>query len=62
VWPLAALVLIAGHVILYAVLPFAGVSAAVASGVVVVIVMKHLGMLGVVLTPLYDSIRRRFRR
>ncbi len=51
-------VLIAGHgIILYYVSSHAGLSAAVIAGVVVLIVVKHLGLLG----PLYVLFRRRSR-
>jgi hypothetical protein len=46
-------VLIAGPVILYMLLPLARVPAATASVVVVVIALKHLGLLAALLTPLY---------
>ncbi len=51
-------VLIAGHgIILYYVWSHTAVSAAVLSGVVVLVVIKHLGLLG----PLYALFRRRSR-
>ncbi len=50
------IVLLAGHsVILYYVQPHVALSAAVLSGVVVLIVIKHLGLLA----PLYAAVRRR---
>lgn len=51
--------LVAGHVaLLYYGLSHAALSAAVVSSVVVLIVVKHLGLLG----PLYALFRRRARR
>jgi hypothetical protein len=48
--------LVAGHVVLlYYGLPHTALSAAVVSGVIVLIVIKHLGLLG----PLYALFRRR---
>jgi len=62
-WVLAvALVaLVGGPVVLYHLLPAAGVSAAVASGVVLVVAVKHLGLLAALVTP-YALFRRRSRR
>jgi hypothetical protein len=62
-WVLAvALVgLIGGPVVLYHLLPAAGASAAVASGVVLVVAVKHLGVLAALVTP-YALFRRRSRR
>jgi hypothetical protein len=59
VWmlPLLVVALIAGHAILYAV-SLKALSAAVASGVIVVVVIKHLGLLG----PFYALLRRRSRQ
>lgn len=61
-WVLAvALVgLIGGPVVLYHVLPAAGASVAVASGVVLVVALKHLGLLAALITP-YALFRRRSR-
>jgi len=59
-WMLAIVViaLIAGHsAILAYVLSYAALSTGVAAGLIVVIVMKHLG----VLAPVYAVLRRRFR-
>ena len=59
--PLIVVALIAGPLILYKVLPHAGVPVALASGVVIAIVLTHLGVLAVVLTPVYVLFRRRRR-
>jgi hypothetical protein len=59
--PVALVALIGGPIILYHILPLAGVPAALASGVVVVVAVKHLGLLAVLLTPLYALLRRRPR-
>jgi hypothetical protein len=59
--PLAVLVLLAGPVIPYKILPLAGVSAATVSAVVVVIALKHVGVLAALLAPLYAWLRRRPR-
>jgi hypothetical protein len=53
--------LIGGPVVLYHLLPAAGASAAVASGVVLVVAVKHLGVLAALVTP-YALFRRRNRR
>jgi hypothetical protein len=54
----AALVLIAGHgVVLYAISLHAALPAAVVSGLIILVVFKHLGLLG----PLYALLRRRSR-
>ena len=53
--------LIGGPIILYHVLPLAGVPAAVASTFVVVVAFKHLGLMAVLLAPLYALLRRRPR-
>ena len=60
VWmlPLLVVALIAGHAILYYVVSHKVLSAAVASGVIVLVVVKHLGLLG----PLYALLRRRSRQ
>jgi hypothetical protein len=60
--PVAVVALVAGPLILYGILPLAGVSAAVASGVVAVVAIKHLGLVAVLLTPLYALLRRRRHR
>jgi hypothetical protein len=54
--------LIVGPLVLYQVLPLIGVPAALVSGAVAVIVLKHLGILAVLLTPTYPLLRRRPRR
>jgi hypothetical protein len=54
--------LIAGPIVLYVLLPRAGVPAALASGVVVAVAFKHLGLLAVVLAPVHAIIRRRSHR
>ena len=55
-------VLIGGPVLLYLLLPLAGIPIAVASGVVAVVALKHLGLLAVLAAPLYALLRRRRRR
>ena len=57
--PLPAVVLIAGHVILPYSLSHTALSAAVVSGVIVLMVVKHLGLLAVLLGPLRACFRRR---
>ena len=59
--PLIVVALIAGPLMLYNALPHAGVPVALASGVVMAIVLTHLGVLAVVLTPVYVLLRRRRR-
>jgi hypothetical protein len=63
-WRLAALViaLIAGPLVLYQILPRLGVPAALVSSAVALVVLKHLGLLAVLLTPRYALLRRRPRR
>jgi hypothetical protein len=56
--PAAALALIAAHVVLPYLLSHVGLSAAVVSGAVALLVVKHLGLLAMALA----SIRLRFRR
>ena len=58
----AAVALIGGPFILYKALLLSGTSAALISGVVVAIAIKHLGLLAVLLGPLYALFRRRPRR
>jgi membrane protein YdbS with pleckstrin-like domain len=60
VWmlPLLVVALIAGHAILYYAVSHKVLSAAVASGAIVLVVIKHLGLLG----PFYALLRRRSRR
>jgi hypothetical protein len=55
----AAVVPIGGPIILYHILPLAGVPAALVSGVVVVVAVKHLGLLAVLFIPLYGLLLRR---
>jgi hypothetical protein len=57
----AILALIAGPILLYKILPLAGLSAA-AAGVVAIVAIKHLGVIAVLLTPIYALLRRRSRR
>jgi hypothetical protein len=53
------IILIAGHgIFLYYISSHMALSAAVVSGVIILVVIKHLGLLG----PLYILFRRRFRR
>lgn len=59
--PVALVALIAGPITLYYILPLAGVPVAVASSVVVIVALKHLGLVAVLLTPLYALLRRRTR-
>ena len=55
----AAMILIAGHgVILYYFSSHLALSSAVISGVIVFVVVKHLGLLG----PLYAIVRKAWRR
>jgi hypothetical protein len=54
--------LIGGPIMLYFLLPLAGVPIALASGVVTIVALKHLGLLAVLLAPLYALLRRRPRR
>jgi uncharacterized membrane protein YecN with MAPEG domain len=55
--PLGAVVLIVGHVIFFDRLRHAGASLAVVSGLALLVIAKHLGVLG----SLYSVFRRRFR-
>ena len=60
-WMLAVgvIILIAGHgIILYYFASHVTLSTAVVSGVIILVVLKHLGVLG----PLYALFRRRARR
>lgn len=62
VWMLAllAVILVAGHgTVLYYVSSHVAVSGAVALGVTVLLVLKHLGLLAGLLGPVYALIRRR---
>jgi len=60
--PVTVAALIAGPILLYFLLPLAGVPLALASGVVAIVALKHLGLLAIVLAPLYTILRRRRRR
>lgn len=53
--------LIGGPILLYFLLPLAGVPIALASGVVGIVALKHLGVLAVLAAPLYAIFRRRRR-
>ena len=55
----AALVLIAAPVLLYTVLPHAGVPVAAATTLAIVVALKHAGLLAALLAPLYALLRRR---
>lgn len=57
--PMVAVVLVAGHIILPYLLSHTALSAAVVSGVIVLMVVKHLGLLAVLLGPLRAHFRRR---
>ena len=59
---IAVLALIAGPLVLYEILPWAGIPAAAASGIVALVAIKHLGLLALLLTPIYALLRRRSRR
>jgi membrane protein YdbS with pleckstrin-like domain len=56
--PVGVVVLVTHSVVLYYVLSHTALSAAMVSGVIALIVIKHLGLLG----PLYALFRRRPRR
>ena len=58
----ATIALMAAPLVLYQVLPLIGVPVALVSGAVAVILLKHLGVLAVLLTPMYALLRRRPRR
>ena len=60
--PVVVAALIAGPILLYFLLPFAGVPIALISGAVAIVALKHLGLLAVLLAPLYAILRRRSRR
>ena len=65
--PVGAVVLIAGHVMLPYLLSRAGLTTAVVSGVVVLVVFKHLGLFGCAVRPVaasppaIDTQQRQFR-
>lgn len=50
--------LIGGPLLLYFLLPLAGLPSALASGVVAIVALKHLGVLAVLVAPLYALLRR----
>jgi membrane protein YdbS with pleckstrin-like domain len=57
--PVGVVILIAGHgILLYYISSHMALSSAVVSGVIILVVIKHLGLLG----PLYVLFRRRSRR
>jgi membrane protein YdbS with pleckstrin-like domain len=57
--PVGALILITGHgIVLYYVSSYVALSAAVVSGVIILVVIKHLGLIA----PMYTLFRRRARR
>jgi hypothetical protein len=60
--PVAVAALIAGPILLYFLLPFAGVPIALVWGAVAMVALKHLGLLAVLLAPLYAILRHRSRR
>jgi hypothetical protein len=51
--------LIAAPIVLYRRLPLMGVPAALASGVVLIVTVKHLGLAAVLLAPIYALLSRR---
>lgn len=55
---LATVVLVASPIVLYKILPLVGVPAALVSGAVLVIALKHLGLLAVLFAPVYALLRR----
>jgi hypothetical protein len=57
--PVAIVMVIVGHVVVPYVLTHTAVSATLVSGVLVLIVLKHLGVLAMVLGPVYARFRRR---
>ena len=56
--PVAAVVLVAGHIVLPYLLAHTALSATVVPGVVVLMVAKHLGLLAALLGPLHAHFRR----
>jgi hypothetical protein len=58
---LAGIVLIVTPVLLYKLLPHAGVPVAAATTVAIVIGLKHAGLVAALLAPLYAIFRRRRR-
>ena len=57
---LAFAALIASSMLLYTILPLLGITLGVGSGAVAVVVMAHLGVLGVLIAP-FVALRRRSR-
>ena len=55
---LVAIVLIAAPILLYELLPHAGVPVAAATTVAIVIGLKHAGVLAALLAPVYAVVRR----
>lgn len=60
--PLGLVALVGGPIAVYFVLTYAGLSAAAVLGVVILMLLKHLGLLGAVLGPTYGFFRLRRRR
>ena len=60
--PFVILALILGPIMLYLILRSVGVPAAIVSGVVLLMAAKHLGLLAVILSPVYAFVRRRSKR
>jgi len=56
---IVAVVLMATPILLYTVLPHAGIPAAAVTTVAIVIGLKHAGLLAALLAPLYALRRRR---
>ena len=57
--PLGILALILGPAILYFVLRSVGIPAPLASGVVLLVAAKHVGLLAMIVSPFYALVRRR---
>jgi hypothetical protein len=62
IYAVALAALIAGPILLYLLLPLVGVPVVLASGVVAVVALKHVGLLAVLVALLYAILRRRSRR
>lgn len=60
--PFVILGLILGPIMLYLILRSVGVPADIVSGVVLLMAAKHLGLLAVILSPVYAFVRRRSKR
>ena len=56
-----AVVLIVSALLLYRILPFAGITLCVSSGVVAILAMAHLGLLAAIIGP-FVALRSRSRR